>query len=71
MHKVIADRNGGKQVPLTEKEIEDRRAEEAKVALDKQVEDSRLAEVAKKKQAIKDKLGLTDEELNILMESNV
>jgi len=71
MHKVIANRNGGKQVPLTEKEITDRRAEEAKVALEKKAEAARLTELANKKQAIKAKLSLTDEELDILMKENV
>jgi len=69
MHKVIADRNGGKQIPLTEKEKEERVKEEAKSKIEKEEKISKLAKLAEKKEEIRKKLNLTVEEFDVLLNS--
>ena len=67
MKKVIANKNGGIEVELTKKEISKRKAEEKNNLLKKQLKEEQKLILKEKKQALKEKMGLTDEEFSILM----
>jgi len=71
MHKVIANKDGGIKVPLTDKEVLDKKQEEAQEALNQQAKETSINEKKLIKQNIISKLGISREDLSILINEKI